>query len=93
MKIEQINESKKGYFLATDDGTEAGRMYYTWAGEDKFIIDHTEVLPAFKGKNVGKQLVMEAVKTARDNKLKIMPLCPFAKSVFDKMPEIGDVLF
>lgn len=30
---------------------------------------------------------------ARENNLKIIPLCPFAKSVFDKTQEIQDLLF
>jgi predicted GNAT family acetyltransferase len=93
MEINQFNSEKRGYFTATEAGTEAGRMTYSWAGPDKFIIDHTEVNAAFSGRGVGKMLVMKAVAYARENKLKIMPLCPFAKSVFDKDPEIADVLF
>lgn len=92
MHIERIDEDNKGYFRAVEDDTEAGRMTYTWAGSDKFIIDHTEVSPAFKGKSVGKKLVMEAVQFARRNAIKIIPLCPFAKSVFDKTADIRDVL-
>ena len=93
MEIQQINDSKRGYFEAIEDGKEAGKMTYTWAGDSKFIIDHTEVSPDFNGKGVGKKLLMAAVEYARTNDLKIIPLCPFAKSVFDKTPDIRDVLF
>ncbi|MBW1656068.1 GNAT family N-acetyltransferase [Flavobacterium quisquiliarum] len=93
MEIQQINDIRKGYFEAVEDGKEAGKMTYTWAGDSKFIIDHTEVSPEFNGKGVGKKLVMAAVEYARNNNLKIIPLCPFAKSVFDKVEEIRDVLF
>ncbi|MFB9080061.1 GNAT family N-acetyltransferase [Flavobacterium procerum] len=93
MEIQQINDTKKGYFEALEDGKEAGKMTYTWAGDSKFIIDHTEVSPEFNGKGVGKKLLMAAVEYARNNNLKIIPLCPFAKSVFDKVEEIRDVLF
>ena len=93
MEIQQINDIKRGYFEAVEDGKEAGKMTYTWAGDTKFIIDHTEVSPDFNGKGVGKKLVMAAVEYARANNLKIIPLCPFAKSVFDKVEEIRDVLF
>ncbi|MNQ11498.1 hypothetical protein D3C85_243870 [compost metagenome] len=93
MIIEQINDPKNGYFRATENKIEAGRMTYTWAGPDKFIIDHTEVNPGFAGLGVGKKLVMEAVRFARGNNLKILPLCPFAKSVFDKTKEIQDLLY
>ncbi|OMQ13301.1 GNAT family N-acetyltransferase [[Flexibacter] sp. ATCC 35103] len=93
MEIQQTNDTRRGYFEAIEDGKEAGKMTYTWAGESKFIIDHTEVSPDFNGKGVGKKLVMAAVEYARTNNVKIIPLCPFAKSVFDKVEEIRDVLF
>ncbi|MFC0777624.1 GNAT family N-acetyltransferase [Flavobacterium sp. HJSW_4] len=93
MEIQQINDTRRGYFEAIEDGKEAGKMTYTWAGDSKFIIDHTEVSPDFNGKGVGKKLVMASVEYARANNLKIIPLCPFAKSVFDKVEEIRDVLF
>jgi len=93
MEIKQINDTRRGYFEAVEDGKEAGKMTYTWAGDSKFIIDHTEVSEEFNGKGVGKKLLMATVDYARNNNLKIIPLCPFAKSVFDKTEEIRDVLF
>jgi predicted GNAT family acetyltransferase len=93
MEINQINDTRRGYFEALEDGKEAGKMTYTWAGDSKFIIDHTEVNEGFNGKGVGKKLVMAAVDYARANNIKIIPLCPFAKSVFDKTEDIRDVLF
>ncbi|MBF4505558.1 N-acetyltransferase [Flavobacterium sp. JLP] len=93
MEVKQINDIKKGYFEAIEEGKEAGKMTYTWAGDSKFIIDHTEVNEEFSGKGVGKKLVLAAVDYARSNNLKIIPLCPFAKSVFDKNEDIRDVLF
>lgn len=93
MNIEQTNDGKKGFLKAIEDGKLAGEMTYVWAGPDKLIIDHTEVSPDFSGKGVGKKLVLEAVEYARAKHVKILPLCPFAKSVFDKNPDLQDVLF
>jgi uncharacterized protein len=92
MRIEQINNDKNGVFKAFDQENLAGELFYVWAGTSKFIIDHTDVNPEFKGKSVGKQLVTKAVEYARENNVKIIPLCPFAKSVFDKVGEFQDVL-
>ncbi|KRD10134.1 GNAT family acetyltransferase [Flavobacterium sp. Root901] len=92
MEIQHINDPKKGYFEALEDGKQAGQMTYTWAGDSQFIIDHTEVSDDFAGKGVGKKLLMATVDFARKNKVKIIPLCPFAKSVFDKVEDIRDVL-
>lgn len=92
IEIKQIKSGTKGYFGAFEGEKEAGRMSYTFAGETKMIIDHTEVDDAYRGQNIGKRILMEVVKYARDNKIKVIPLCPFAKSVFNKVEEIRDVL-
>ena len=91
MNVELLDDGKKGAFKAVENNVQAGLMTFTWAGENKFIIDHTEVNDDFRGKSVGKIMVMAAVDFARDKDIKILPLCPFAKSVFDKMEEINDV--
>lgn len=93
MEIKHSDDGKKGSFFIEADGNKEGEMTYVWAGETKFIIDHTEVGEKLKGKNAGKQLLEQAVNFAREKKVKIMPLCPFAKAMFDKIPEYGDVLF
>tara|TARA_B100000795_G_scaffold249412_1_gene216927 strand:- start:2373 stop:2651 length:279 start_codon:yes stop_codon:yes gene_type:complete len=92
MEIKQHNTEEKGVFKASENNIEAGMMTYTWVGTDRFIIDHTEVKPEFKGKNVGNKLVMAAVEFARKMNVSIIPLCSFAKSVFDKTKDIRDVL-
>jgi predicted GNAT family acetyltransferase len=56
------------------------------------IVDHTEVDDELRGKSVGYQMVQNAVQYARNHQMKILPLCPFVKSVFDKKPEYNDVL-
>lgn len=91
-EIEQHDQESKGYFKAVSEGKEAGRMAYSRAGESRIIIDHTEVNPEFKGQNVGKQMVLAAVEYARKNNIKILPLCPFAKSVIDRNTELQDIL-
>lgn len=77
--ITQVDQGRKGYFLAQEDTNEAGRMTYTWAGTGKFIIDHTEVNSDFSGRGVGKKMVMQAVLYARENDLKICLYAPLLK--------------
>ena len=67
-------------------------MTFVFAGPDKIIIDHTEVNPEYNGKGFGKKMVAKAVEFAREKDIKIIPLCPFAKKVFDKNSEFRDVL-
>ena len=57
-----------------------------------WIIDHTEVNPAYNGQGIAAQLVKAVVDAARQAKVKIVPLCPYAKKQFDKNPEYQDLL-
>jgi len=93
MIIEQDDNTKNGRFFIQENGTVLAEMTYVWAGPSRIIIDHTDVSEVLKGKSAGKLLLAKAVSFARDKSIKIMPLCPFAKSVFDKTPDYADVLF
>lgn len=93
MKIEHLNENKGGYFKAVNEGKTAAIMNYAWAGPGKIVIEHTEVKPDYSGQGLGKDLVFAAVDYARLLKVKILPLCPFAKSIFNKNESLNDVLF
>ena len=92
MKIEFEQTGSKGAFYIDEGGTRLAEMTFTKAGDALLIIDHTDVSDALRGTGAGKKLVAEAVDYARKNKLHILPVCPFAKSVFDKTPEYADVL-
>ncbi|TDE06331.1 GNAT family N-acetyltransferase [Flavobacterium hiemivividum] len=90
--LELEYNDKKGHFcIMVDDKIEA-KMTFVFAGEHKIIIDHTEVSPENNGKGFGKKMLVKAVEFAREKGISILPLCPFAKSVFDKTPEFRDVL-
>ncbi len=91
--IEREDNGIKGRFVIYENDKFVGEMTYTWAGKSKFIIDHTGVDENFNGKGFGKKLVMKSVEFARNNDLKILPLCPFAKKIFDKDKDIEDVRF
>ena len=91
-EIKHHNNEKNGVFEIYEDGVKAGEMTYTWAGTDKFIIDHTGVDEAFNGKGYAKQLVYAGVEYAREKGIKIIPLCSFAKKTIEKTLQFQDVL-
>jgi uncharacterized protein len=93
MQVKNRSDGKRGVFYIEDDGKEIGLMHSTYAGPGKMIIDHTEVDEAYQRKGLGRRLVKAGVAYARENHLKILPLCPFAKKIFDITPSFADVLF
>ncbi len=82
--IQHKDTGNKGAFHIHKDGKSLAVLTYSKAGDDKIIIDHTEVDDSLRGQGIGESLVKAAVQWARDNEKKIMPLCPFANSVFKK---------
>lgn len=89
--IEHQRSGHRGAFAWVQDGKRLAEMTYTEAGT-RVIIDHTEVDEVLRGKSAGAQLVRAAVEWARKENVKLLPLCPFARSVFEKTPEYADVL-
>ena len=92
MDIKHNKTESKGRFYLIDNGKEVGEMTYSIAGNNKIIIDHTEVTDDYEGQGLAKKLVMEIVEYARENKIKILPLCPYAKKVLNHDNEFKDVL-
>ena len=84
-------DSHHGAFRIDLEGNNVATMTYTVAGANLIIIDHTEVGDSLRGTGAGQALVEAAVQWARANGKRIMPLCPFARSVFDRTPGFGDV--
>lgn len=92
MIIQNKQTGGKGKFFLEQEGEVMAEMTYTMPAVNKMIIDHTEVDDELRGQNVGYNLVKASVEYARMNGIKIIPLCPFAKSIFDKRAELRDVL-
>jgi len=90
--IHHQETESKGAFFVEQDHKRLAEMTYSKAGPAMIIIDHTEVDEQLRGSGVGEALVGAAVNWAREHEIKIMPLCPFAASVFRKHPEFRDVL-
>lgn len=92
MEIKRKDHGTKGMFTAIEDGAQMGEMTYVWADDDTIMIDHTEVSPQYEGRGIGKSMFMEAVEFAREKEIKIIPLCVFAKTMFERFPQTCDVL-
>lgn len=92
MEIRHTKNKNQGAFEVIEEGARVGEMTYTQAGPGRIAIDHTEVDPSQNGKGLGKKLVDAGVAFARENGLKIVPLCPFAKRVLTGSEKYADVL-
>ena len=89
--IEHDRQGQRGAFVIRRQGEVLARLPYSRAGA-MAILDHTDVDERLRGTGTGARLVEKAVEWARTEKVQLIALCPFAKSVFDRTPAYADVL-
>lgn len=92
MQIQHESTESKGAFFIEKDGKRVAEMTYSKAGKKRIIIDHTEAAEEVRGEGYAKKLVYHGFQFARENDLKVLPLCPYAKSVIQRNAELQDVL-
>ena len=91
MNILHDQSDTKGTFYIKQNGLKVAEMTYTKNGNYRIIIDHTEVSESQKGKGLGKKLIYHVANYAREMNIKILPLCPFARRVFQHDKDLHDV--
>ena len=95
MNAKEINlqsDAKGGKAFIGEATDTKAEMTYSQTGDQLIIIDHTWVDDSLRGQGVGRKLLDKLVHHAREKEWKVIPLCPYAKSVFQKDEEIRDVL-
>jgi uncharacterized protein len=55
-----------------------------------FVIVHTEVPPALRGRHIGEALVDAAFEAARRDGSRIIVLCPFVRALLRRHPQLWD---
>lgn len=91
MTFHHTHDTEKGLFTAQEDTQQAGEVSYYHSGTHTLVLDHTQVAPAFQGRQLGQQLVDQVAGYARENGLKVVPQCPYAKKLFEKSDVYQDI--
>lgn len=87
-----LKNEHKGAFLYKVDGKDLAKMVYSMPNKNLMIIEHTEVSESLKGQGIGLALQHNLVDYVRLNEIKVIPICPFAKKMFERIAEWRDVL-
>ena len=92
LEILRDNDARDGRWYATlDGGGEAEMTYRHWP--DRVIsIDHTFVPESHRGQGIAEALMKAAIATAREEGLRIRPLCSYAVLQFRRHKEWSDLL-
>ena len=89
--ISVVFEESLNRSAAYKDGNLIGECEFD-VDENKWIIVHTGVRPAFEGQGIAKRLLKKVVEQARVRNVKIVPICSYARKVMEGKEEYKDVL-
>jgi uncharacterized protein len=79
-------------FVLRLDGERHGFLEFTRPEVGLLHIDYVEVSPELRGKGYGRQLVEKAVAFATDAKLRVVPICSYARAVIRRDPILSAAL-
>lgn len=72
------------------DGRKLGEI--TWYEKDGVMkMNHTFVSDELRGQGVAKKLLDQSAKYARNNNMKMDPICSYVVSAFEKSNEYDDI--
>lgn len=87
-----FGKNKDRFYMGESEEQALAEVTFKSYKKGVIILDHTYVNRALRGKGMGKILVDRVVAYARENKLKIIPTCPFAKDIMEMSKDYQDVL-
>ncbi|MCW3465530.1 GNAT family N-acetyltransferase [Chitinophaga nivalis] len=84
------NNTDLQQFETTVEGHTALIAYELFPGGIAYV--HTEVPEALEGRGIAGQLAKYVLEYARENHLKVKPLCPYVNAYMKRHPEYNDLL-
>ncbi|NLO72407.1 MAG: N-acetyltransferase [Porphyromonadaceae bacterium] len=93
IEIKLDQDSQKGEFSLFVNDKPAGEMTFIYKEKNVIDVDHTGVNPELKGLGLGKHLMEELIKFAKENDLKVIPSCPYVKIMIERNIDYQQVLY
>src|SRR6185503_14772945 len=56
------------------------------------VLDHTEVPPVLRHRGIATRLARAALEFARDQRVDVVPVCPFVVAYVKRHPELSDLI-
>ena len=76
-------------FVLRVDGERLGYLEFTRPDVGVMRIEYVEVSPQLRGTGLGRQLVAKAIDFAKEAKLRVVPICGYARAVITRDPAMA----
>lgn len=84
--------NKGRYEARLGDVQEAGELTYSRTNATTIDASHTFVPETLRGRGIAQILVERLIADAREGNYRVVPSCPYIKSLYKKHPEWSDVM-
>lgn len=89
----KINETINGGVISLYiDDIKQGYIAYSFEKDDVMNVNTTYVNPELRGQGLASKLFDELIRHARENNYKIVPVCSYIVSKFERNKELQDLL-
>lgn len=85
----ELDSHRRGRFYVADNEEVLAKMDIAVI-KTNLVVYHTEVSEKLRGLGIAPKLLNRLVEYARNNNLKIVPLCPFVHAQFKRHPDLYD---
>lgn len=83
--VDVVHNEQQSRFEVSQEG-QLAILEYRRVG-NQILFTHTGVPSALEGRGIGGALAKRGLDYARDQKLEVVPLCPFVRGYIERKPE------
>jgi predicted GNAT family acetyltransferase len=89
----EIKKGNNKFYIGDSEQDMIARITWKNGGNNIIVIDHTIVDPSLRGQGIAADLIRKVVEMAREENLKIVPVCSYAVAKMTRTDEYKDVLY
>ncbi len=86
-----IHSGDNVFYITDKNGEKIAHITYQIESDEVIIANSTFVDPSLRGQGVAKLLLDRLANHARENNLKIRPLCSYVVKAFERYDEYSDI--
>lgn len=88
----EIKKGKGKFYIGESEDNFIAHITFKDGGNNVILIDHTFVDPSLRGQSIAGKLLAKVIEMAREENLKIVPVCSYAVNKMTRTDEYKDVL-
>lgn len=89
----EIKKTEHAYYIGESLEESVARIVWQDTKEDVISVVSTFVDPSLRGQNIAGRLLNGVIEYARENNIKIIPVCSYVVKKMTRNDEYQDVLF